>query len=153
MHFYTTLATVKDFWWDVTFVPRGPDGTQASTSTNNHVSALRGTRHPDAAWKLLYFMAAGEGAKLRSDIQSIPPGHKRTFDDAWMKATPAVRRQVLKETHPWARGLWKGRGVQGWNQEVNVALQKAYNGTASLTAAMQEATDKGTQAIQTARRA
>ena len=34
---YTNLATVKDFWWDIAFVPKGPGGAAAaSTATNSH---------------------------------------------------------------------------------------------------------------------
>ena len=36
------------------------------------------------------------------------PAHKRTFDEVWMKANPPVRRQVLRDTLPWARMMWKG---------------------------------------------
>jgi multiple sugar transport system substrate-binding protein len=146
-HLYTTMAPIRDFWWDLTFVPRGPGGTQASSAANNHLAALKSTREPALAWKLMYFFAAEEGARLRSELQGIPPAHRRLFDEAWMKTQPAVRRQVLKETHPRAQGWWKGRGFGNWHSTVNTALAKAWNGTASVNAAVQDAIDQGTQRI------
>ncbi|MBI3969825.1 MAG: extracellular solute-binding protein [Chloroflexi bacterium] len=150
---YTALAPVKNFWWDISFVPRGPDGTAAAGTATNHISILRGAKNPDAAWTLAYFFAAEEGARLRAQIQNIPPGHKRVFEEVWMKAEPPVRRQVLKETHPFAKDLWKGRGFGDWQAEVNKILGAPWNGKTSVAAAVQEAVQQGTRIIQENRRA
>jgi ABC-type glycerol-3-phosphate transport system substrate-binding protein len=113
----------------------------------NHLSAFRGARHPDAAWRLTYFFTAQEGLRQRVQVQSLMPAHKRTMDEVWLKASPAVRRQVLVDTLPWTRTIWKGRGFLDWNDAVGAALAKAWSGAASVSAAVQEAVDEGTRII------
>ena len=146
---YTNLAPVKDFWWDISFVPKGPDGTAAASTATNHIAAFTGAKNPDAAWPLLYFFAAEEGARLRAQIQNIPPASRKVFDDVWMKATPAVRRQTLRDTLTFTKDLWKGRGFGDWQAAVNTALVKAYDGggSVSVPAAVVEANNQGTQVL------
>jgi ABC-type glycerol-3-phosphate transport system substrate-binding protein len=116
------------------------------------MAALQTTKFPEAAWRFTQFMSSGEGARLRATIQSIPPASKRVFDEVWMKANPPVRRQVLRDTHAWTLDLYKGRGIGDTHTAVNTALLKAWNGTASLNAAVQEAIQQGTQVLQSQKR-
>jgi multiple sugar transport system substrate-binding protein len=146
---YTNLATIKDFWWDIAFVPKGPEGAPAAATATNHIAALKEAKNPDAAWTLLYFFAAEDGAKLRAQIQNIPPGSRRVFDEVWMKAEPPVRRQTLRDTLAFAKDQWKGRGFGDWQTAVGAALAKAYDGggAASVPAAIADANTQGTQVL------
>ena len=47
------------------FIPRGPDGKQASTTSTNHYAAFRQAASP-SAWKLVYYMTA-EGLRTRAE--------------------------------------------------------------------------------------
>ena len=70
------------------------------------------------------------------------------FDEVYMKANPPVRRQILRDTHAWTLDLFKGRAVGDTHSAINTALLKAWNGTAALNAAVQEAVQQGTQVLQ-----
>jgi multiple sugar transport system substrate-binding protein len=146
---YTNLATIKDFWWDISFMPKGPDGAVGAATATNHMAILKGAKNPDAAWTLTYFFAAEEGAELRAQIQNIPPGSKKVFDNVWMKADPPVRRQALRDTLSFAKDQWKGRGFGDWQTAVNSQLVKAYDGggAVSVPGAVVEANNQGTQVL------
>ncbi|CAA9240767.1 MAG: hypothetical protein AVDCRST_MAG77-1665 [uncultured Chloroflexi bacterium] len=146
---YTSLAPVKDFWWDVAFAPKGPDGTAAASTGTNHIAAFKDGKNPDAAWPLLYFFAAQEGARLRAQIQNIPPANRKVFEEVWMKATPAVRRETLRDTLAFTKDMWKGRGFGEWQAAVNAPLVRAYDGggSVSVPAAIVEANNQGTQVL------
>jgi len=146
---YTSLATVKDFWWDIAFIPKGPDGTAAASTGTNHIATFRDAKNPDAAWELLYFFAAEEGARLRAQIQNIPPANRKVFEEVWMKASPAVRRETLRDTLAFTKDMWKGRGFGDWQAAVNAPLVKAYDGggSVSVPSAIAEANNQGTQVL------
>ena len=64
---YTSLATIKDFWWDISFVPKGPDGTAGGLHLYQPPGHLQGRQEPGSAWPLLYFFARRRRQAARSD--------------------------------------------------------------------------------------
>ena len=141
--FFTTMADVKDFWWDVAPGPRGPSGTQAAGTQPNHWSAFKATKHPNEAFKFVYFLTGGAGARIRAEVQSILVAHKRIMDDVWMKAKPAVNRQAVVDSHAYTKTPYKGRLYGKWNADVQQALGRAWNGELSVTAAAADAVQRG----------
>lgn len=141
--FFNSMLTITDFAWDLVPGPRGPDGKQAATTQTNLFGAFKGTKAPDAAFTLIYYLTAGPGVRIRAQIQQVAVAHKRTLQDVWLKAQPAVNRKALVDSHPYTRDLFKGRLVNKWVTETQRPLVAALNGQSDVRAAVDEAVRQG----------
>jgi ABC-type glycerol-3-phosphate transport system substrate-binding protein len=142
--FATTMTQVQDFWWDVAPGPRGPSGGQASCAAQNQFAGYKATRHPEATLQAVYFFTGGTGQRLRAELTSLLPAHKRILQEVWLKAPPAVNRQAVIDSYPYTRALWKGRQFGKWFSVVQRILNEARDRKLSVADAAREAARQGT---------
>jgi multiple sugar transport system substrate-binding protein len=141
--FFNTMLPIQDFQWDLVPGPRGPDGRQGAVTQTNLFGMFKGTTAPDAAFTLIYYLTGGPGVRVRAQIQQVAVAHRRTLQDVWMKAPPAVNRKALTDSHPYTRDLFKGRMVSRWITEVQQPLMAAWSGGSSVGAAVEQAVRQG----------
>jgi multiple sugar transport system substrate-binding protein len=90
------------FDWDVAPTPTGKAGAFTRVA-NNNVSAWSGTKHPDAAWTFMKFMASKEatvdarGIPSRISVAALPEVATRTPNQNWKLLAEAgkVRKSEL----------------------------------------------------------
>jgi multiple sugar transport system substrate-binding protein len=141
--FFNTMLPITDFTWDLVPGPRGPGGKQAAVTQTNVFGMFKGTKQPEAAFKLIYFFTAGPGVRVRAEIQQVAVAHKRALQDVWMKAKPAVNRQAVVDSHPYTQDLFKARLISKWTSATQPPLNRAVMGQMPVSAAVEEAVRQG----------
>ena len=83
--------------WDITFPPKGPDGTRRSRRFTMAYMIPRNTPHPDEAWQLLHWILTKTPvALIDRQYQGMMPTYKPfAGSSAWLNAKPLYDRRLL----------------------------------------------------------
>src|SRR5207244_537727 len=71
-----TFRKVKDFDWDITRFPAGPDGNLETPIAGSGYGIASTTKDPQAAWKLVRYLAGIEGQTMVASTGLAQPALK-----------------------------------------------------------------------------
>ncbi|MBM7551581.1 ABC transporter substrate-binding protein [Thalassobacillus pellis] len=95
-----------------------------------HVIAAN-TEHPDAAWKLVEYLASEEANKMFSEAGSFIPAYEGMQED-WVKAIPEMNLQVFIDSLEYAVPYPSAPNTTEWQTLEQEYFPKAWTGEASV---------------------
>jgi len=118
-------------------VPMAPNGKRGNLLYTNAWAAYSGTKHPDAAWKLIQFLtAAGHQADVLHDGFALPT-IKSLANDPYFQQNPGVA--VLQQGADYGHADFYGAADSEVHTELANALQSIMLGKASVQDALNTA--------------
>lgn len=92
----STGSAKTPFRWNVFPVPIGPSGERTSLATTDGWAINRNTKHPEAAYELLKFLAGPEANEIRARYVALQPAHREVIPEyiSLMQALNTDARQL-----------------------------------------------------------
>lgn len=128
-------------------VPMAPNGKRGNLLYTNAWGAYSGTKHPDAAWKLVQYMTGADyqGQVLRDGFAL--PTIKSLANDPYFTTNPGVK--VLQDGAQYGHADFYGKADTEVHTELANALESVMAGKASVTDALNTASQNINNWIQT----
>lgn len=118
-------------------MPKGPDGKSADLLFTNAWAAYSGTKHPDAAWKLIKFLTGTSNQTTVLHAGFALPTVKSLANDSYFSQNPGVKVLFDGATNGYAD--FYGAADNEIHSEVSNALKAIMLGQASVQDAMNKA--------------
>jgi len=98
------LFREADFAWDV--MPMPMKTQRAQTLSGSMFGITRGSKNPDAAWKLLSYIVSEEGQTMMTETGLLLPSRKSVArSDLFLKSTPPQNNQIFLDELEFAKPL------------------------------------------------
>ncbi len=118
-------------------MPKAANGKRGNLLFTNAWAAYSGTKHPDAAWKLIKFLTGKENQTTVLHAGFALPTLKSLASDPYFQQNPGVK--VLADGADYGRADFYGPADQEIHTEVSNALQAIMLGKASVADALNTA--------------
>lgn len=130
-HVYNWQFLRRDvgFEWDVAPLPAGPAGSATGEFAVAGFGIWRKSRHPEAAWRVLSFLASREAGELLA-VTALPPVRKDVTEEIFLAGTPQTRtiaprnREAVIQTLSFARSVPKHEHFLPISQAVSRDFQR-----------------------------
>lgn len=126
--------------YDIAPVPVSPNGKRADLIFTNAWSGYAGTKHPDAAWKLIKYMTGSTVEKNMLEAGFAQPSLKSLANDPYFTSNPGFK--VLFDAAQYGYADMYGPSDAYIHQELGVAVQAVLLGKSDAKAALDDAANK-----------
>ncbi len=146
----------KEFFdWDICLFPKFKDGTLATPSGGSGYSIFSSTKHKDAAWKLVKFMAGEPGMRAMAQAGIAQPAIKSlALSDCWIpnQSTPLEQQWPANRiaTHNAVPFVIFNPPADYWPEvqsQIDGRVNNVYNDVMPVSEAMSQAQRDGTQRL------
>lgn len=128
---------IRSFDWDVAMFPKGPTGIRAFGTGGSGYGIARGTKHPDAAWELVKYLAGPDGEAALARTGLAQPAIKRLAESpVWLDGRKPAHKIITTRAVPF---IVFQPFTPVWPEivtKMNPELDLVWNGKETAAAAM-----------------
>ncbi len=130
-------STYPNVQYGIAPLPKAPNGQRGNLLYTNAWGAYSGTKHPDAAWKLIEYMTSATYQKQVLDDGFALPSIQSLANDPYFTQNPGVK--VLQDGAAYGHADFYGAADAEVHSQVANALQSVMLGKASVSSAFNTA--------------
>lgn len=150
-------GTKNFFEWDIVMAPAYKDGTRAMPTGGSGYCIVKQTKHPEAAWKLVKWMAGKPGMDAMAAAGIAQPAiSDLARSQPWIPGpeAPAIERYpanriLTDEAVPYVVFEPTSDVFADLRTQINPSMDRIWSGTASAESALKQAQDAATLRLQT----
>ncbi len=135
---------IKEFDWDATTLPSGPDGEKTTFLFGNAYSILSASKQQDAAFTFLKFVTGAEGDQIRQDAGFEIAPIKSVAEGSFLKSMAGKKpanAKVFLDSAAFAKSVPTHANWSEISDAISSQLDSALQGDISVPDAMQAACD------------
>ncbi len=144
IYYSPKFRDIKDFQWDITLFPRGPEGQRGFDMAGSGYGIMRTSKHKKEAWMLVTYMAGVEGQRRMASSGLVFPALMSVGkSEYFLDGKPPLNKKVLLGVVPY--GVMRNKAMN-WREIsdgiVGPVFDRIWEGTLTAQEAVSQLNEK-----------